>query len=158
MLEINELKEYNPTYDTDYYKGVKEEDLNIVNAVLEGLSTIDRSTPQVGDIVILVSGKDKVKCHLERLDLKYGGNLCQNCGSSHISNWKDSEYYCSTSGGPWTEANPETFKPLGTTTRWFWTWGRHGVGAGNGIYFPATVSMWEVEVENAYIPHPIRES
>lgn len=151
MLCINELKQYNQAYDTDYSKRIKEEDLAIVNKILNNLETLNRATPQVGDVVILISGEERVKCHLESLETGRGGNLCQNCGYSHISNWSDSGYYCSTSGGPWTDASPENFKYIGTTTRWFWTWGRLGVGASNGIRFPAIVSLWEVVVNNAYI-------
>ena len=159
MLINEELKQYNTTYNFGFNHGEVTEDLKIVNDILDGLNHIDRKTPQIGDIAVLKSGDKKVRCHLESLITGHGGNLCQNCNYSFISNWRsDSDYFCMTSGGPWAEANPGDFTYLGTTTRWFWTWGRHGVGPGNGICFPATVSMWEVEVDNAYIPHPQGES
>ena len=150
MLNINELKLYNQAYDADFNKGIKEADLEIVNNLLEKLGQLSRSTPQVGDIVILVCSGRRIKCHIESLNTGRG-NLCLNCTYSHISNWSDSGYYCMTSGGHWTDAEPEEFKYIGITTRWFWTWGRHGVGPSNGICFPAMVSMWEVEINDAYL-------
>lgn len=151
MLSINELKRYNPVYDEDFYNGIKDEDLKIINHQIEMLNKINRSTPQIGDIVTVVCGDIRARCHLESLSSDRGGNLCVNCDYSHISYIKDSKYYCQASGGPWVHADPNEFKYLGITTRLFWSWGRHGVGPGNGIVFPAVVSLWQVEIKDAYL-------
>lgn len=67
--------------------------------------------------------------------------LCENAGV-HLSIY-DNELCGSASGGAFSHHKESEFSYKGTTTKTFWTWGSAGACANGGVYFTATVNLWE---------------
>lgn len=75
--------------------------------------------------------------------MKRGGNieLCENAGV-HLSIC-DSKLCGSVSGGAFNHHKENEFAYKGMSSNTFWTWGNAGACANGGIYFTATVNLWE---------------
>lgn len=67
--------------------------------------------------------------------------LCENAGI-HLGIY-DNKLCGSASGGAFSHHKESEFTYKGTTTKTFWTWGSAGARANGGIYFTATVNLWE---------------
>ena len=67
--------------------------------------------------------------------------LCENAGI-HL-NIYDDELCGSASGGAFSHHKESEFVYKGTAVKTFWTWGNVGARANGGIYFTATVNLWE---------------
>lgn len=67
--------------------------------------------------------------------------LCESA-RVHLSIY-DNELCGSASGGAFSHHKESKFTYKGTTTKTFWTWGSTGARANGGIYFTATVNLWE---------------
>lgn len=102
--------------------------------------------PKIGDIVEFSNGY-KVFKYAQISENLYGGSeygmLCVcECGSSH-TNGK----YFSTSGGAFRRFHKSKLQLAGETENVFWTWGCHGSGGNQGIYFPLKVRKWIIPYE-----------
>lgn len=113
----------------EIYRNVKREFYRHYNRNL--------SVPQKGDVVEFVNN-NRLYPHaaVESVD-KYGLMYVCEQGSTH-TNGK----YFSTSGGAWTHIHISHFEFAGYEYRRFWTWGAHGSGAHQGIYFDILVKKW----------------
>ncbi len=67
--------------------------------------------------------------------------LCENAGV-HLSIC-DNELCGSASGGAFNHHKESEFTYKDTSSNTFWTWGNAGACANGGIYFTATVNLWE---------------
>ena len=101
--------------------------------------------PQVGDVVEFSDGYN-IYAHAviaESLNKKHDSkfhllNVCEN-GSS----WTDGESF-STSGGSFHTFHASRFALVGRAVNMVWTWGCHGAGAEQGIYFHLNVRRWVI--------------
>ena len=102
--------------------------------------------PQIGDIVEFSDGF-QVYDHAKVVENLYGNSkygmlcVCEN-GGSHT----DGKYF-STSGGAFKAIHKSKFQYVGESENLVWTWGCHGAGAYQGIYFPLKVRKWIIPYE-----------
>lgn len=93
--------------------------------------------PQKGDVIEFVHDNKLYKhAAVENVD-KYGVMYVCEQASTHT----DGKYF-STSGGAWTHIHISHFEFAGYEERRFWTWGAHGSGGNQGIYFTILVKKW----------------
>ena len=138
---LETLKKENELFDR--YYGLDESDVEKVNRIIE---MIERSRSidviQKYDVVEYTNeyGEYFPKA---TATMKRGGNieLCENAGV-HLSIC-DSKLCGSTSGGAFSHHKENEFTYKGTSINTFWTWGNAGACANGGIYFTATVNLWE---------------
>lgn len=98
--------------------------------------------PQVGDVVEFSDGYDICKDGIVVSILRHG--LIEVCGAG--SSWTDGKSF-STSGGPFQRKHVSQFVRNGMGIHSVWTWGCHGAGAGQGIYFDLNVRKWLIPYE-----------
>lgn len=118
--------------------------LNVEKAYSENFGNM--TEPKIGDIVEFSNGY-KVFKYAQISENLYGGSeygmLCVcECGSSHTNG----ENF-STSGGAFWRFHKSNFQLVGETENVFWTWGCHGSGGNQGIYFPLKVHKWIIPYE-----------
>lgn len=138
---IETLKKENELFDS--YYGINESDVERVNHIIE---MIERSRS-----VNVIQKYDVAEYTNEygeyfpkaTATMKRGENieLCENAGV-HLSIY-DNELCGSASGGSFSHHKESEFAYKGTTTKTFWIWGSAGACANGGIYFTATVNLWE---------------
>lgn len=94
--------------------------------------------PKIGDIVEFSDGFHVYKHGKIVENMYHNGKLCIcEAGSSHT----DGKYF-STSGGAFVSKDASELQPAGEDFNVVWTWGCHGAGAHQGIYFPLKVRKW----------------
>lgn len=138
---LETLKKENELFDS--YYGLDESDVEKVNRIIE---MIERSRSidviQKYDVVEYTNeyGEYFPKA---TATMKRGGNieLCENAGV-HLSIC-DSKLCGSVSGGAFNHHKENEFAYKGMSSNTFWTWGNAGACANGGIYFTATVNLWE---------------
>lgn len=138
---LETLKKENKLFDS--YYGLDESDVEKVNRIIE---MIERSRSidviQKYDVVEYTNeyGEYFPKA---TATMKRGGNieLCENAGV-HLSIC-DSKLCGSVSGGAFNHHKENEFAYKGMSSNTFWTWGNAGACANGGIYFTATVNLWE---------------
>ena len=138
---LETLKKENELFDR--YYGLDESDVEKVNRIIE---MIERSRSidviQKYDVVEYTNeyGEYFPKA---TATMKRGGNieLCENAGV-HLSIC-DSKLCGSVSGGAFNHHKENEFAYKGMSSNTFWTWGNAGACANGGIYFTATVNLWE---------------
>ena len=140
---LETLKKENELFDS--YYGLDESDVEKVNRIIE---MIERSRS-----VNVIQKYDVVEYTNEygeyfpkaTATMKREGNieLCENAGV-HL-NICDNELCGSASGGAFSHHKESEFAYKGTSSNTFWTWGNAGACANGGIYFTATVNMWECD-------------
>lgn len=140
---LETLKKENELFDS--YYGLDESDVEKVNRIIE---MIERSRSidviQKYDVVEYTNeyGEYFPKA---TATMKREGNieLCENAGV-HL-NICDNELCGSASGGAFSHHKESEFAYKGTSSNTFWTWGNAGACANGGIYFTATVNVWECD-------------
>lgn len=140
---LETLKKENELFDS--YYGLDESDVEKVNRIIE---MIERSRS-----VNVIQKYDVVEYTNEygeyfpkaTATMKREGNieLCENAGV-HL-NICDNELCGSASGGAFSHHKESEFAYKGTSSNTFWTWGNAGTCANGGIYFTATVNVWECD-------------
>lgn len=138
---IESLKKENPLFDREY--GTTESDVNKVNKIIEFIeNSRTKEQIQVGDVVQYTNEYGEYYPHaiITNLD-NDDAEICEN-GSMHTNIYKG-EFCHSTSGGSFSHYNIKKFTYIGTTTRTFWTFGHESACANGGVYFTATVNLWE---------------
>ena len=138
---LETLKKENELFDS--YYGLDESDVKKVNRIIE---MIERSRSidviQKYDVVEYTNeyGEYFPKA---TATMKRGENieLCENAGV-HLSIC-DSKLCGSVSGGAFNHHKENEFAYKGMSSNTFWTWGNAGACANGGIYFTATVNLWE---------------
>ena len=140
---LETLKKENELFDS--YYGINESDVERVNHIIE---MIERSRA-----VNVIQKYDVVEYTNEygeyfpkaTATMKRGENieLCENAGV-HLSIC-DNKLCGSASGGSFSHHKESEFAYKGTTTKTFWIWGSAGACANGGIYFTATVNLWECD-------------
>ena len=138
---LETLKKENELFNS--YYGLDESDVEKVNRIIE---MIERSRSidviQKYDVVEYTNeyGEYFPKA---TATMKRGGNieLCENAGV-HLSIC-DSKLCGSVSGGAFNHHKENEFAYKGMSSNTFWTWGNAGACANGGIYFTATVNLWE---------------
>ena len=138
---LETLKKENELFDS--YYGLDESDVEKVNRIIE---MIERSRS-----VNVIQKYDVVEYTNEygeyfpkaTATMKRGENieLCENAGV-HLSIC-DSKLCGSVSGGAFNHHKENEFTYKGMSSNTFWTWGNAGACANGGIYFTATVNLWE---------------
>ena len=138
---LETLKKENKLFDS--YYGIDESDVEKVNRIIE---MIERSRS-----VNVIQKYDVVEYTNEygeyfpkaTATMKRGENieLCKNAGV-HLSIC-DSKLCGSVSGGAFNHHKENEFAYKGMSSNTFWTWGNAGACANGGIYFTATVNLWE---------------
>lgn len=138
---LETLKKENELFNS--YYGLDESDVKKVNRIIE---MIERSrsvnvvqkydvveyTNEYGEYFPKATATMKKEENIE---------LCENAGV-HL-NICDNELCGSTSGGAFSRHKESEFTYKGTPSNTFWTWGNAGACANGGIYFTATVNLWE---------------
>lgn len=138
---LETLKKENGLFDS--YYGINKSDVERVNHIIE---MIERSRSvesiQAYDVVEYTNeyGEYFPKATVTT-KRKEDVELCENAGI-HLSIY-DNELCGSASGGAFSHHKKAEFAYKGTTTKTFWTWGNAGACANGGIYFTATVNLWE---------------
>ena len=138
---VEMLKEENTLFDREY--GTTESDVDKVNKIIEFIkNSRTKEQIQVGDVVQYTNEYGEYYPHaiITNLDNDYA-EICEN-GSIHTNIYKG-EFCHSTSGGSFSHYNIKKFTYIGTTTRTFWTFGHEGACVNGGVYFTATVNLWE---------------
>ena len=138
---LETLKKENELFDS--YYGIDESDVEKVNRIIE---MIERSRSvnviQKYDVVEYTNEYGeyfpKATATMEREE---NIELCENAGV-HL-NICDNELCGSASGGAFSHHKESEFTYKGTSNNTFWTWGNAGACANGGIYFTATVNLWE---------------
>nr|DAG48899.1 MAG TPA: protein of unknown function DUF4121 [Caudoviricetes sp.] len=138
---LETLKKENELFDS--YYGIDESDVEKVNRIIE---MIERSRSvnviQKYDVVEYTNEYGeyfpKATATMEREE---NIELCENAGV-HLSIC-DNELCGSASGGAFSHHKESEFTYKGTSNNTFWTWGNAGACANGGIYFTATVNLWE---------------
>lgn len=138
---LETLKKENELFNS--YYGLDESDVKKVNRIIE---MIERSrsvnviqkydvveyTNEYGEYFPKATATMKREENIE---------LCENAGV-HL-NICDNELCGSASGGAFSHHKESEFTYKGTSSNTFWTWGNAGARANGGIYFTATVNLWE---------------
>lgn len=140
---LETLKKENELFDS--YYGLNKSDVEKVNRIIE---MIERSRSidviQKYDVVEYTNeyGEYFPKA---TATMKRGENieLCENAGV-HLSIC-DSKLCGSASGGAFNHHKENEFSYKGMSSNTFWTWGNAGACANGGIYFTATVNLWECD-------------
>lgn len=152
MESYDIFKENNGAWNSEYGYGNSESEMQknyeIAKAVEakyhENYGNIEG--PRIGDIVEFSDGF-RVYKHAKIVEDVYHNKehgllcVCEN-GSSHTNG----EYF-STSGGSFRSFHKSLFQLVGTDENMVWTWGCHGAGAHQGIYFTLKVRKWLIPYE-----------
>ena len=98
--------------------------------------------PKIGDIVEFTDGYQVYKhaCIVENMYYENPNErvcICEN-GNSHVN----SNIHFQTSGGAFVGKDKSSLVYMGEDENIVWTWGCHGAGANQGIYFPLKVNRW----------------
>lgn len=97
--------------------------------------------PRIGDIVEFSDGFEVYK-HAKVVENPYGGSAYgMLCVCERGSSFTNGEYF-STSGGAFKAFHKSKFQYAGEEENVVWSWGCHGAGASQGIYFPLKVRKW----------------
>ena len=134
------LKKENYRFDNMY--GITDADVTKVNKIItmiEKLRLIGRV--QVGDVVQYTNEYGDYFQHALIANINDDAEICEN--GSIYTDIHEGEFYHSTSGGSFSHHEINDFTYIGKTTRTFWTFGHNGMCANGGIYFTATVNLWE---------------
>ena len=138
---LETLKKENELFDS--YYGVNNTDVERVNRIIEMIER-SRSTETIRayDVVEYTNecGEYFPKATATTKNEK-GIELCENAGI-HLSVY-DNELCGSVSGGAFSHHEESEFTYKGTAIKTFWIWGSAGTRADGGIYFTATVNLWE---------------
>ena len=138
---VETLKKENELFDRCY--GINNADVERVNHLIdmieksrsvESIQTFDvvEYTNEYGEYFPKATVTMKEEEDIE---------LCENAGI-HL-NIYDDELCGSASGGAFSHHKESEFVYKGTAVKTFWTWGNVGARANGGIYFTATVNLWE---------------
>lgn len=138
---VETLKKENELFDRCY--GINNADVERVNHLIdmieksrsvESIQTFDvvEYTNEYGEYFPKATVTMKEEEDIE---------LCENAGI-HL-NIYDDELCGSASGGAFSHHKNSEFTYKGITIKTFWTWGSAGACANGGIYFTATVNLWE---------------
>ena len=138
---VETLKKENELFDS--YYGINNSDVERVNHLIdmiektrsvESIQTFDavEYTNEYGEYFPKATATMKEEEDIE---------LCENAGI-HLSIY-DNELCGSASGGAFSHHKESEFVYKGTAVKTFWTWGNVGARANGGIYFTATVNLWE---------------
>lgn len=138
---LETLKKENELFDS--YYGVNNTDVERVNHLIDMIEkTRSTESIQAYDVVEYTNeyGEYFPKA-TATMKNKEDIELCENAGV-HLSIY-DNELCGSASGGSFSHHKESEFTYKGTAIKTFWTWGSAGVCANGGIYFTATVNLWE---------------
>lgn len=138
---LETLKKENELFDS--YYGLDESDVEKVNRIIEMIEKsrsvnviqkydVSEYTNEYGEYFPKATATMKRGENIE---------LCENAGV-HLSIC-DSKLCGSASGGAFSHHKESEFTYKGTSSNTFWTWGNAGACANGGIYFTATVNLWE---------------
>lgn len=148
METYEQFKTRNAHWDSDSYFHTEEE-FERNYAIAKNVERIYNETftninePQIGDIVEFFDGF-RVYNHAKVVENLYGGsNFGMLCVCENGSSFTDGKYF-STSGGAFKAIHKSKFQYVGEDTNIVWTWGCHGAGGNQGIYFPLKVRKWKV--------------
>lgn len=137
---VETLKKEN--YHFDYEHGITESDVMKVNKIIDAIEN-SRSTEriQVGDVVQYTNEYGDYFPHAMITNIYDDAEICEN--GNMYTNIHEGEFCHSTSGGSFSHHEMKGFTYIGKTTRTFWTFGQNGACANGGVYFTATVNLWE---------------
>lgn len=138
---LETLKKENELFGS--YYGLDESDVEKVNRIIEMIEKsrsvnviqkydVVEYTNEYGEYFPKATATMKREENIE---------LCENAGV-HL-NICDNELCGSASGGAFSHHKESEFTYKGTSSNTFWTWGNAGACANGGIYFTATVNLWE---------------
>lgn len=137
---VETLKKEN--YHFDYEHGITESDVMKVNKIIDAIEN-SRSTEriQVGDVVQYTNEYGEYFPHAMITNIYDNTEICEN--GNMYTNIHEGEFCHSTSGGSFSHHEIKGFTYIRKTTRTFWTFGHNGACANGGVYFTATVNLWE---------------
>ena len=137
---VETLKKEN--YHFDYEHGITESDVMKVNKIIDAIEN-SRSTEriQVGDVVQYTNEYGEYFPHAMITNIYDNAEISEN--GNMYTNIHEGEFCHSTSGGSFSHHEMKGFTYIGKTTRTFWTFGHNGACANGGVYFTATVNLWE---------------
>lgn len=137
---VETLKKENYHFDNEY--GVTETDVAKINKIIDVIEN-SRSTEriQVGDVVQYTNEYGEYFSHAMITKINDDAEICEHGGM--YTNIYEGEFCHSTSGGSFSHHEMNGFTYIGKTTNTFWTFGHNGACANGGVYFTATVNLWE---------------
>lgn len=137
---VETLKKENHLFESEY--GITELDITKINNLIETIeSSRTQEHIQIGDMVQYTNEYGEYYPQAMITNLNDDAEICEN--GSMYTNIHNGEFCHSTSGGSFSHHNINDFTYIGTATRTFWTFGHYGACANGGVYFTATVNLWE---------------
>lgn len=141
---IESLKKSNGRFLGTHYR-LTEADVDLANKYTNLIEkSRSKLIPKAGDIVRYTNeyGDYSHFAHIDNI-VEEEAYICASANPSiHTSNNNDG-FSFSTSGGPWYYIPTNKMEYVGTEEKEFWDFGHCGACADGGIYFKATVNVWE---------------
>lgn len=148
MISIEQFIQWNSGWDHKFGLGHDEEEwkenYDIACEVEERLQNNYPMDGEVhpGDLVEISDGfrvyKNALVCSIDK------NGVCEVCEQWSAFTFGKS---FSVSGGVWHNIHKSNFVRKGNGRATYWTWGRNGAGANQGIHFPVLVQRWLVPYE-----------
>lgn len=141
---IESLKESNERFLRTHYR-LTEADIDMAN---EYTDLIEKSRskliPKGGDVVRYTNeyGDYFHSAHIDNVEGEEA-YICVSASPSIHRSDNTNGFSFSTSGGPWCYIPTNKMEYIGTEEKEFWNFGHCGACADGGIYFSATVNVWE---------------
>lgn len=143
---IESLKDNNGRFLGTHYR-LTEADADMAN---EYTVLIEKSRskliPKAGDVVRYTNeyGEYYSFAHIDSVEGKEA-YICVSASPFIHRSSNTNGFSFSTSGGPWYYIPTERMRYVGTDEKKFWNFGHCGACADGGIYFNATVNVWEYD-------------
>lgn len=140
---LKTLAENNQLFDSQY--GVNQSDVEKINHLVSLIESRQGNILQIGDVVEYTNeyGEYFQTAAIDNIEEK-SVHICENAGIN-IGEGSNGLSY-SLSGGSFNHVSIDNFTYLGKTEKEFWTFGHCGACANGGIYFKATVNLWECNI------------
>ena len=137
---VETLKKENYHFDNEH--GITDADVTKANRIIDAIEN-SRSTEhiQVGDVVQYTNEYGEYFPHAMITKLNDDAEICEH--GNMYTNIHEDEFCHSTSGGSFSHHEMNGFTYIGKITNTFWTFGHNGACANGGVYFTATVNLWE---------------
>lgn len=133
-------------FGESYVNKMIDEEFAIASEVERKMLALDAryTRPIPGDAVEFAASEYEVYEH-GIIGEQWGHGMLHCCGNGSSHTTGDGRH--SVSGGSWKAFHYSKLELIGEEKMIFWTWGRNGSGANEGIYFPVTVKKWRVQHE-----------
>ena len=150
---LESLMPLNPSLDG--YHRLEQSDVDIVNRYAHLIESARREFPYPGDIIEYTDeyGNFYQNAHIQALDDE-SGQYSVSCIPHVPFVFKDDEcgMRFNTGGGPWVSIDTKALKHIGNREKLFMLFGYDRVTGDRGVYFKASVNVWDYIAPNQYHP------